>query len=227
MSDTPSLKRTYNLGLKAVPKFEILPSEVIEYYERHPDRIPVALMRGFVIEQPFLSVIATINLGAVKGKKTASCFINGWSSRDSDFDRYLDKNQPNAGPCVVSAAVAVSKSWRVVEAVRAFPGAPQTDDTVELGFWAIRSGHTLTLPQIEELRKRARRSRKTGLRTDTWSSLFLVETGDLENPVSVVNVVHEERDWIADISRLDVEHEWGADNQLFIRNLDASKLGPR
>lgn len=46
---TPLMKRAYNLGLKAVPNFEVLSEEEIEYYERHLDQLPLAIRRGFVL----------------------------------------------------------------------------------------------------------------------------------------------------------------------------------
>ncbi len=50
MTGTPSIKRAYNLGLKAVPNFETLPEAVVAYYEQHLNQIPAALARGFIIE---------------------------------------------------------------------------------------------------------------------------------------------------------------------------------
>jgi hypothetical protein len=47
--DTPLLRRAYNLGLKAVPNFEVLSPEQIEYYEQHLGELQAAIRRGFVL----------------------------------------------------------------------------------------------------------------------------------------------------------------------------------
>ncbi len=48
-SDTPLVKRAYNLGLKAVPNFATLSANQIAYYESHLDELPAAITRGFII----------------------------------------------------------------------------------------------------------------------------------------------------------------------------------
>lgn len=170
-----------------------------------------------------LSVVATINLGAVKGKKTAKCFTSGWYYRDGDFDRFLGTDQPDADACAVSIC-AVNSDWTFVEAVRALAGAPQTGDTVELGNWAIKSGYTLALPQIEDIVVRTERGENTGLRTDGGVNCFLVGTGDPENPVSVGLVRRVRRGWLAFVYRLGDGLRWFAGRRLLVRNLDASKF---
>ncbi len=227
---TPSNDRAYDLGLKAVANFKKLSPEVIAYYEQHLDQIPAALERGFVIpKQTLLSVIATTHLDdAVKGKKTAKCFTNGWYYRDGDFDKWLAKDQPDADACIVSAC-AVSKGWTFAEAAAEVLSSEGVEvnprsDVKLLGEALIRGGHTLTLPQIEVLKERTERGEDTGLRTDCYGNFFFVETGDSVNPVSVGGVNRGGRGWNAGVNQLGNVGRWDAGRRLLVRNLDASKL---
>jgi len=238
MSGTPSLKRAYNLGLKAVPNFEGLSPEIIEYYEQHLDEIPLALTRGFVIIEkvnepvevikppalkPLLSIVATTHLGATNSKKTSKCFTGQpWSYRDGDFDNWLQKDQPNADTGVIST-LAVSRTWLFAEAARALPGVEQTVDIAALGRSLIACGYTMTLVQAEEMVETTERGEKTGMRTNRYGNFFFVETGNPNDPVSVGFVHRDRRVWDASLGRLG--RRWYADNRLLVRNLDASKLG--
>jgi len=47
--DLTYTKRAYNLGLKAVSNFLFLSEKEIEYYEKHLDELPDAIVRGFVL----------------------------------------------------------------------------------------------------------------------------------------------------------------------------------
>jgi hypothetical protein len=61
--DTPSVKRAYNLGLKAVPNFLTLSVEQIAYYEQHLGEIPQALARGFIIPpDPRFALVKTLDI---------------------------------------------------------------------------------------------------------------------------------------------------------------------
>ena len=61
-NDTPLVKRAYNLGLKAVPNFEVLDEEALKYYEGHLDQLPSAVERGFIIPR---QAIATLEVAPV------------------------------------------------------------------------------------------------------------------------------------------------------------------
>ncbi len=231
---TPShIKRAFGLGLKVVLNFEKLSEEVLEYYEQHLDKIPAALERGFVIpqqeEKPIkspltFSVIATTTLGRVAGKKTKECFTGKWYAyRDSDFDGWLGKQQPDAPACTISVC-AVNKDWIFAEAARALPGVEQTSDIAALGRSLIANGYTMTLPQAEEMVEATERGESAGLRTDGYGNFFFVETGDAENPVSVGYVDRGDRVWLAILNRLDNVNRWRAGRRLLVCNLDASKL---
>lgn len=235
MSGTPSLKRAYNLGLKAVPNFEQLPAKVVEYYEQHLDEIPAALKRGFIIlpqkapEPPVLAliVLATIYLGAMTEKPTSKCFVGGiWNKnwRDGNIDRWLQKNQPATGPCTVST-VGMSQAWTFLEAVKKLPGIdPNENDLVKVGNRLIELGYTTTCTQVQKMTERTERGENTKLRVDGYANFYLVETGDPKNPVSV-GYVYRGGVWFSDVRRLGNAYRWHAGNVLLVRNLEASKLG--
>ena len=173
---------------------------------------------------PLFTVIATTNVDAVAGKKTAECFTGSrWAYRDSDFDNWLAKSQSGAPKCAVTA-LGFSKGWSFIEAVRALPNAPQTDDVVELGNWLIERGCTLEPQQVEDRVEATERSENTGLRTDGFGNFFFVETGDVKNPVSVGHVYRDGRDWNANVYRLDDDDRGYSDDRLLVCNLDTLKL---
>ncbi|MHB8660882.1 MAG: hypothetical protein ACYC75_03055 [Minisyncoccota bacterium] len=228
---TPSIKRAYNLGLKAVPNFETLPDDVIVYYEQHLDQIPRALARGFVPAEetkqyPFCSVIATTQLGAVGGKKTSKCFTNPsrYYYRDDDFDNWLPANQSEADACVIST-FEFKKDWMFEEAAAKVLGfsAAGTNSKL-LGETLIENGHTITLAQAEEMVEKTERGEQTGMRTEGYANFFFVETGNEDEPVSVARVGRDDSRWYADVYRLDIGRRSDAGHRLLVRNLDASKL---
>ncbi len=172
----------------------------------------------------FFSVIATTNLGAVTSKKTNRCFTNSrWAYRDGDFDNWLEKSQTGAEACSVTTC-GILKDWTFIEAGHALPGAPQTNNTVELGNWLIQSGYALKPQQVEDLVEATEREEDTGLRTDGYGNFFFVETGNPKSPVSVGDVRRVGRGWRADVYSLGNGDRWDAGSRLLLRNLDASKL---
>lgn len=233
MSGTPWIKRAYNLGLKAVPNFDALPEEVIEYYERHLDQIPQALARGFVVGQvsdhstqtiPLLTTIATTTLAAVAGKKTAECFPigNRYYSRNN-FDRWLPVNQPDADACSITA-IGFTSGWTLKEAVSIVVGSGVNASFQMLGRELVESGHIVTLPQVEEMIERTVRGENTGVRSN-HGNLFFVETGNKSNPVSVGYFSRsDDMLWGTGAARLDDVRRWNFNDSLLIRNLRASKL---
>jgi len=230
--------------MRALPKALTLLEEegislnMVSEYSQRDESLSKALAAAFrmmhngrvdvvVPEQPkLLSIIAPpTNLGAIPGKKTAECFTIGWAFRDPDFDKYLAKDQPDADACVISVCAVGKDYWTFIEAVHALPGAPETSGVVGLGNWLIQKGHTLTLPQIEDLKERTERGEDTGLCTDGYGNLlFFVETGDSKNPVSVGYVGCDGRDWDAYVGRLGHGRRWDAGYRLILRNVDTSKL---
>lgn len=231
MSGTPSIKRAYNLGLKAVSNFETLPDDVIAYYEQHLDQIPRALARGFVPaeeakQNPFFSVIATTNLAATAAKKTSKCFTNTsrYYYRDGDFDRWLPGNQPKAEASAIST-LGFEKDWTFVEAAAKILGIGAGSSTKLIGQALIENGHTVTLAQIEEMVEATERGEKTGMQTNGYWNFFFVETGNANDPVSVAHVRRDDSGWRARVLRLGHGGRWFADSRLLVRNLkDTSKL---
>lgn len=176
-------------------------------------------------ESQIFSIIETINLGAVPGKKTARCFKSIlYAHRDSDFDNWLGKNQPDAAPCEVSVCTAGKEGWTFAEAACALPGVKQTSDTAALGRSLIINGYTVTLSQIEDLVESTERGEKTGLRTDGYGNFFFVETDNEYYPVLVGLVRRNVCDWNANLDRLGADYRWHAVDRILVRNLDASKL---
>lgn len=231
MSGTPSIKRAYNLGLKAVPNFETLSDDVITYYEQHLDQIPRALARGFVPAEEakqnlFFSVIATTNLAATAAKKTSKCFTNSsrYYYRDDDFDRWLPDNQPKADAAAIST-LGFEKDWTFMKAATKVLGVGAGSSTKLIGQALIENGHTVTLTQIEELVEATERGEKTGMQIGGYANFFFVETGNADDPVSVALVIRGDSGWRAGVGGLGSDRRWGADYRLLVRNLkDTSKL---
>lgn len=195
-----------------------------EAIKNRPQEAEPEVERSAVEPTKLLSVIVTTNLGPVGSKKTVKCFIGSrWAYRDNDFDKWLAKNQSGAEACAVTTLV-LSKEWVFIEAVRALPDAPQTNDVIELGNWLIRSGYTLKPQQVEDRVEATERGESTGLRTNSYGNFFFVETGDRTNPVSVGFVNRDGRGWGAFVYRLGDGLHWHAGSRLLVCNLDTSKL---
>lgn len=178
-----------------------------------------------LVTNGLFSVIATTSLGAVAGKLTANCFASPqYVYRDADFDNWLSANQPDASACVIST-LAFSKSWTFVEAAAKVLGIRDSTDVVLLGNALIAGGHTMTLPQGEEMVEATERGENTGMRIDGYGNFFLVETGDPKNPVSVGYVDRVGHAWNAYVFTLGYGCRRDAGHRLLVRNLsDASKL---
>lgn len=173
---------------------------------------------------PLLSVIATINLDAVGGKKTANCFTDDvWNPNyhDGDFDRWLPANQPKADSCVITT-LGFAKDWTFAEAAAKILGVGAGTSIALLSKALIENGHTMTLVQAEEMVKKAECGEKTDMRTNDHGNFFFVENKD--ESVSVGYVRRVVRDWFALVRSLDDSSRWHAGRRLLVRNLDASKL---
>lgn len=183
-----------------------------------PEAIPV--------KPPLFSIVATINLGTVGGKKTKKFFTGPrWVYRDSDFDNWLPADQPKSAACIITT-LALSRNWTFAEAAVALLGIIGIDvdsDVATIGNLLIKQGHTMTLAQAEGIVEKTERGEKTEMRTDGYGNFFFVETGDPKKPVSVGYVNRGERDWYAHIRRLGRDNSWDVGNRLLVRNLDASK----
>ena len=200
-------------------------------YPFDPEKLKVVLQDaiegkfdgGIVRKQSLFSVIATTRFGTVTGKKTKKCFIGSrYVYRDSDFDGWLPKNQPDVDACIITTLAPI-KDWTFAEAAAAILDIGVGTDIALMGKLLIEHGHTITLPQVEEMVEKTERNEKTGIRIDGWGNFFFVENED--GTVSVGFVIRGERAWRADVFRLGRGPRWGADGRLLVRNLDASKLG--
>lgn len=189
------------------------------------EKSPLPAKKSVDKPAPLLSVVATTNLSAVKGKKTKSCFVGGiWDPnyRDGHIDHWLPANQPATGPCVVSTC-AMSRDWTFTEAAQAVTGLDTTDVMV-LGNELVKRGHTMPASQAEEMVEITERGGDTKMRIDFYGNFFFTETGDLKQPVSVGGVDRGERAWCAGVRRLGGDGRWDAGGRLLLRNVDASKL---
>ena len=176
-------------------------------------------------EPPWLSVIATTPLDAVAGKSTKKCFVDQrrWVPRDADFDNLLSAEQPDTGPCVVST-IDSTKLWTFVEVAAKIVGLGAGTSVKLLGQALIKGGHTISLPQGEQMVELTETGVKTGMRVDGWSNCAFLETGDEENPIAVAYVYCDDPQWDADVHSLGDGGRWRAGRRLLVRNLDASKL---
>lgn len=175
---------------------------------------------------PLFSTVATTELGAVAGKKTKKCFvdISRYTYRDAGFDDWLPANQPNADACVITT-LAPSREWTFAEAAAAVLVVPADTPIKTLGELLIKRGHTITLPQDEEMMEKTENGEKIEMRVNGYGNFCFVETGDPKNPVSVGHVYRGERAWHAYVHSLGDGNRWRASHRLLVRNLDASKLG--
>lgn len=230
MSD---MKQAYDLGAEILLGFANLPKNIIAHYERYSDQIPGAFARGFVIPvEPALafSVIATIKLGPVAGKKTSRCLVGRrWMQRSHNFNNWLDVNQPASKACAVTV-LSMVKKWTFLEvAARVLNVNVNTLTTALLSRLLIEHGYTLTLPQVEVMVEKIETGKKkAGWRTDAClGSFFFIETNDPENPVAVGHVHRDDshNKWYAILDRPDYCSSWVLDNRFLLRNLNVSKLG--
>ena len=183
------------------------------------------LNKGKFMEQkvPLFSISTITNLGSVDGKKTKRCFIGDrWCHRDKNFDNLLGETQPSTGPCTI-ATLVFSQEWTFVETAATILGIGVDTDAKLLGQLLIKRGHTITLPQSEEMMEKTNRGEKTDMCTDGYGNFFFVETGNQENPVSLGRVYGEERAWFADIGMISHDRRWFAASRLLLRNPEALK----
>lgn len=175
--------------------------------------------------EPLLSAVATTALAAIVGKPTKKCFTGSrWAYRDGDLDNWLPTGQPDAPACSVTT-FAPSREWTFAEAAEKIVGLRIPGASAKLlGHELINGGHTMTLAQAEAMVEATERGEKTGMRTDGWGNFIFVETGDAENPVSVLCVFRAGRRWLANVRRLGCDVRRSAERRLILRNSVASTL---
>jgi hypothetical protein len=171
-----------------------------------------------------LSVSATTELVAVAGKPTKKCFTGSrYAYRDSDFDGWLPKEQPEAAACTI-ATLTPSRDATFAQWAAFVLGVPADTSIEKLAALLKERGHTMTLSQAEAMVEATEsKSGNTGMRTDGWANWFFVE--DKNGSVSVAHVSRGDSRWLARVRRLGNDRRWRADFRLLVRNLDASKLG--
>ncbi|MFZ1075205.1 MAG: hypothetical protein WAN50_02430 [Minisyncoccia bacterium] len=171
-----------------------------------------------------LSASATTELAVVVGKPTKKCFTaSRYAYRDSDFDGWLPKEQPEAAACTITT-LTPSRDATFAQWAAFVLGVPADTSIEKLAALLIERGHTMTLAQAEAMVEATEsKPGNTGMRTDGWANWFFVE--DKNGSVSVAGVNRGDSRWNADVSRLGNDDRWDADDRLLVRNLDASKLG--
>ncbi|MDO8408093.1 MAG: hypothetical protein Q7S95_02560 [bacterium] len=174
---------------------------------------------------PLLSIVALTYLDALAGTPTNTCFIGPrWAYRDDGFDNRLPAFQPKADACVIST-LAPSRDWTFPELATTVFGVDVGKDVRRLGHLLIGYGHTMTLPQAEEMVEATESGVKTGMRINGLGDFFFVETGDPEDPVSLGGVACGGPNWRACVYQLDGGSRWGTGVRLLLRDVDPSKLG--
>jgi hypothetical protein len=173
------------------------------------------------------SVIAKTVLTAVDGKKTKDCFTSErYTYRSRDFDCLIQEDQPEAGACAIMTLCPAKNEWTLAEAAifvlsaDNVVGIDANTDSDILGALLVKHGHTMTLPQIEEMIEATEQGNKTEMRTDWPQNFFFVDTGNEDNPVSIGSVRRRKR-WSASVFVF--ENDDGGDlfdtDRLLIRNL--------
>jgi hypothetical protein len=143
-----------------------------------------------------------------KSKLTENCFTDSsWSYRDSDFDVWLPKKQPEQeGEITV---IVRDKYQTFLEMAQEYIG---TTDPEKI------KPHCLTLPMVEEMIEK----HSADLQTLGHSNFFFVENED--GSVSIAGVYRGDPRWNAFVYGIDRGFRRIADLRLLVRNLDASKF---
>ncbi len=158
-----------------------------------------------------LAVVATTELGAIDKKSTKTCFTDSsWTCRDHKFGKL--PNQPEVGPCIITTLV-FQRSWSLLEGAAAVLGVRTDMGSAELGRLLVERGHTMTLPQVQEILDGAERSGAL-----EPGSFFFTETGDAKNPVSVGFVSRDKRGRVAVAHSLGDLFRWNPFNRLMVRH---------
>lgn len=171
-----------------------------------------------------LSASATTELAVVAGKPTKKCFTGSrYAYRDSDFDGWLPKEQPEATACTITT-LTPSRDATFAQWAAFALGVPEDTSIEKLAALLKERGHTMTLAQAEAMVEATEsKSGNTGMRTDGWANWFFVE--DKNGSVSVAGVGRGGSRWDAGVDWLGGDDRWDAGDRLLVRNLDASKLG--
>lgn len=162
-----------------------------------------------------LTLIKTITVPAVAGKKTSDCFTDKsrYCYRDPDLGAWLPKNQPDQ-PERNFSVQQLSKDGTFKQAVESF--LETSGDVETLAGLLKERGCTTTLPVIESLIERQEGGEDVGLRTNGYANFFFVE--DKDGSVSVVRAYRSGGRWRVGVRRLGDGGVWGADGRFFFRN---------
>ncbi|MDR3547758.1 MAG: hypothetical protein P4M11_05755 [Candidatus Pacebacteria bacterium] len=188
-----------------------------------------AARKGMAKAPRLFSSASTYPQRAVAGKKTKKCFTgNLWGHRDSDFDRWLSADQPDADAGAVTV-LTPEKDWTFAEAAVSVLNVSPDTPILVLAKLLIKRGHTMPLTRVEAMAEATERGEKTSMVTNNWGNFAFIDNGDPggENPVSVAHVVRydDARPWSAYVYVLADSNRWIAGYRLMVCNLDPSKLG--
>lgn len=203
-----------------------LSEEAMDWWMAHPAEtksLLVGLVRVVAKVQSHFNRLNVINVVATAGKPTKDCYTDAiWSFRDSLFDIWLDKYQPNRDEQLITV-VKPKKPWSCIEFAQVVLGTT-SDDIKKLGNLLVKGGYALTLPQVENLVKRTDAGELTGLKDDGCANFFFVETGSEDMPIAVGIVDrYGARKLHANLTHLGL-HQWSSDHCFLLCNADASKL---
>jgi len=163
------------------------------------------------MNQSSLSIVETIDLGSVEGKKTKDC-LSGCLEvyRNADINRSLPAEQPPADACVITV-FSPRESMSFVDWAAYIIGVSRRMSIESLSKLLKERSHLLTLVQAEEITERQKEKK---------DMFFFV--GDNDDDVSVV-VISKNR--YANIFQFGVCGSWGGDtNRIFVPNFKAKKI---
>lgn len=168
-----------------------------------------------------ITLVKTITIPAVAGKKTSDCFMDKsrYYYRDTVLNNWLPNNQSEQIE-VKFSVIRLTKYGTFKQVVESFLG--QTGDIQTLSRLLKERGHITTLPAIELLIERQEAGEDIGLRNDGWWNFFFVE--DSDGGVSVFRANRTGRHWHVAIHRLWSGGVWLADHRFFFRNSDTVSL---
>lgn len=135
------------------------------------------------VEQSHLSklrlwTIGECDLGPIARKPTRDCFAGPQWERDPNIAILLPVNQPETPSCTIRGCDP-SRAWNSPEAAKVILGDIEENNLVELGVRLIKQGHTMSLPQAEQLAEKL---------VCSYHHMFFVETRCPQNPVIVGHI---------------------------------------
>ncbi len=201
--------------LDVVNHFNSSCTDNVAWHTRFKEVLQEGLGTVAVAVKGLFKPIMEVTLHSSAEKATKKCFTNTsqYYHRDGDLDNWFPKNQPAQDEKKFSVR-ELTESATFLEMVGNILGT--AGDVVTFSRLLIEAGHTMTLPEIEDLIERQEKGEDVGLRTNGYDNFFFVENTD--KTVSVVFVYRGGEQWYVYVSRLDRAYRWVAGYRLFLRN---------